>query len=95
MITDDRIIATEVHKTRHGNKYKKKSVQMYPSVKTAGRIYEEAIQSIGQNYKQNQDKELNDYYLAPHLFLDPFLKSRKSKGNIAEESALSADEEAN
>ncbi|CAH2004063.1 unnamed protein product [Acanthoscelides obtectus] len=39
-------------------------------------------------------KRVKEYYLAPHLlFLDPFLKSRKSKGNIAEESALSADEE--
>ncbi|CAH1971739.1 unnamed protein product [Acanthoscelides obtectus] len=38
-------------------------------------------------------KRVYEYYLAPHLlFLDLFLKSRKSKGNIAEESALSADE---
>lgn len=41
-------------------------------------------------------KRVKEYYLAPYLlFLDPFLKSRKSKGNIDEESdTLSNEEEA-
>ncbi|CAH1973111.1 unnamed protein product [Acanthoscelides obtectus] len=42
-----------------------KIVAEYPS----GRIYEEAIQNIGQNYKQNQDKELNESnnIIWPHI----------------------------
>ncbi|CAH1962679.1 unnamed protein product [Acanthoscelides obtectus] len=65
---------------------------MYPSVNTAGSYskYRAKLQTkSGQGAKR-----VKEYNLTPHLlFLDPFLKSRKSKGNIAEESALSADEE--
>lgn len=37
-------------------------------------------------------KRVKEYYLAPHLlFLDPFLKSRKSRGNMDEESDTLSD----
>ncbi|CAH2010346.1 unnamed protein product [Acanthoscelides obtectus] len=97
MITDDRITATEVHKTRHGNKYKKKisanvseCKDRWKNIRGSYSKYRAKLQTkSGQGAKR-----VKEYYLAPHLlFLDPFLKSRKSKGNIAEESALSADEE--
>lgn len=40
-------------------------------------------------------KRVKEYYLAPHLlFLDPFLKSRRSKGNLdEEESDMSVEED--
>ncbi|KAF5276415.1 hypothetical protein FQR65_LT16337 [Abscondita terminalis] len=39
-------------------------------------------------------KQVKEYYLAPHLlFLDPFLKSRKSKGNIDKDWETSLREE--